>query len=118
MSLRDVAPESIEARLQELRLLGDQYAKAHARATAIEEGKKSKLAQLMKKYEREGHKTAAAQEREALADPEYQVLLEGLEAAVFDRERLRWQFKLAELSVGVWQTLQANRRSEQRAYGA
>lgn len=116
MSLRDVSPEQIEYRLQELRSLGDQYASAYSKASAIEEGKKSALARLMKEAEKLGHRTAAAQEREALASPEYKTLLDGLEAAVYDRERFRWQFKLAELSVGVWQTLQANQRQEQRAY--
>lgn len=118
MSIRDVTAEAIEARLHELRSLGDEYAKAYAKATAIEEGKKSLLARLMKEYEAAGHRTAAAQEREALADKRYQEFLDGLEAAVEIRESYRWRFKVAELSVGVWQTLQANQRQERNAYGA
>lgn len=118
MSLQDVPPEAIEARLHELRSLGDAYAKAHADASYLEEFRKSKKAILMKAAGELGHKTSAAQETEAYAHPEYQQLLKDLRDATELREKIRWQFKVAELSVGTWQTLQANRRQEQRAYGS
>ena len=98
--------------------VGDAYAKAFARAAALEEGKKSRLAVLMKKHEQLGHKTTAAQEREARADPEYQALIEALESAIEERERYRWTLELAKLSIGLYQTMQANQRQERRAYGA
>lgn len=116
MSLRDVSPEAIEARLAELRGLGDAYAKAHAEADYLDEFKKSKLAMLQKKYEALGHKTTAAQEREARADAEYVALLGALKTAVEEREKLRWQLRVVETGVGVWQTMQANQRQERRAY--
>lgn len=118
MSLRDVDPESIEARLHELRSLGDAYAKAHADAAYMEEFRKSKKAILMKVAGELGHKTSASQETEAYAHPEYVQLLSDLRAATELREKLRWQFKVAELSVGVWQTMRADERAERRAYGA
>jgi hypothetical protein len=118
MSLRDVSPEAIEQRLHELRSMADEYATAFSRAAALDEGRKSMVAKLMKKAELNGHRTSAAQEREALADPEYETLLKGLEVAVHERERLRWLFKVAELTIGVYQTMRADRRLEHKTYGA
>lgn len=110
--------ERIEARLQELRDMADKFASAYAERSHLEEMKKSKLAILMKQAEVDGHKTTAAQEREARAHSEYIALLEGLKVATEQSEKLRWQLEVAKLGVGVWQTLNANERAERRAYGA
>ena len=110
--------DRIEARLQELRDMADQFAKAYSERTYIEEMKKSKIAILMKQAEVEGHKTTAAQEREARAHPEYIALLDGLKVATEQSEKLRWQLEVAKLGVGVWQTLSANERAERKAYGS
>lgn len=110
--------ERIEARLNELRSMSEQFARAYAERSHLEEMKKSKLAMLMKMAEVEGHKTTAAQEREARAHAEYIELLEGLRVATEESERLRWHLEVAKLGVGVWQTLNANERAERRAYGA
>lgn len=118
MSLREVSAEAIESRLHELRSLSDAYAAAHAQASYLEEFRKSKKAILMKEAARDGHKTSASQETEAYANPEYQQLLLDMKVAVEQREKLRWHFEIAKLTVGVWQTQQANQRAEQRAYGA
>ena len=118
MSLRDVSAESVEQRLHELRDLGDEYSKAHAEASYLDEYRKSKLAILMKAAEVEGAKTSAAQETVARAHPEYIQLLEDLKTATEIREKHRWRFKVAELSIGVWQTMRADQRAEQRTYGA
>jgi len=110
--------DRIEARLQELRDMAADFASAYAQRTHLDEMKKSKLAILMKQAEIEGHKTTAAQEREARAHPEYLQLLEGLKIATEQSEHLRWQLEVAKLGVGVWQTMNANERAERRAYGA
>lgn len=109
--------DRIEARLQELRDMATGFAAAYADRCHLEEMKKSKLAILMKEAEVEGHKTTAAQEREARAHPDYIALLEGLKVATEQSEKLRWQLEVAKLGVGVWQTLNANERAERRAYG-
>ena len=108
---------SIEERLESLRQLAAAYAEAQSQRVYLEEFKKSKLAQLMKKYERD-YPTAAAQEREARADPEYIELLDGLRVATKNAEQARWELKIAEMGAGLWQTKQANVRAERRAYGA
>lgn len=114
MSVNDKA----EARLAELRTMAADYASAYAERNYLEEFKKSKLAMLMKQAEVDGHKTAAAQEREARADQDYVVLLQNLKTATEMSEQLRWHLEIAKLGVAVWQTSQANERAERRAYGA
>jgi hypothetical protein len=107
-----------EQRLAELRQMSEEYAKAYSERNYLEEFRKSKMAMLMKQAEIDGHKTAAAQEREARADPEYIALLLNLKTATEASERLRWHLEVAKLAVAVWQTQNANERAERRAYGA
>ena len=110
--------DAIEKRLTQLRETAGKYAKAYSQKEFLEDFKHSKLAILMKKYEKEGAKTSAAQEREARADPDYIALLEGLKVAVEESERLRWELKLAEIAIDIWRTKQASQRAERKAYGA
>ena len=112
-----LSDEKIESRMAELRELSATYAKAYATKSYLEEFKRSKLAILQKKYEPK-HKTTAAQEREARADPEYRELLEALREATEQSERLRWQLKWAEIGVEVWRTQESSKRAEKRGYGA
>ena len=113
-----LSDEKIESRMAELRTISARYSKAYAEKCYIEEFKKSKLAILSKAYEQKGHKTAAAQEREARADPEYLELLNGLLHSIEESERLRWQLKLAELAIEIWRTQESSKRAEKRGYGA
>ena len=113
-----MSTDKTEMRLQELRQMSEKYAEAYAERNYLEEFKKSKLALLMKQAEVDGHKTAAAQEREARADPEFIALLQNLRTATETSEKLRWHLEVAKLGVAVWQTTQANERAERRAYGA
>lgn len=110
--------EKVEARLAELRTMSEQFAKAYADRTYLEEFRKSKLAMLMRDFESKGFSTAAAQEREARASSEYIALLESLKTATEQSEKLRWHLEVAKLGVAVWQTQNANERAERRAYGA
>jgi len=113
-----LSDEKIEQRMRELRETAASYAKAHAQSEYLDEFKKSKLAILMKKAEREGHKTSVAQEREARCDADYLTLLDALKAAKEDSERLRWELKIAEIAVEVWRTQESSKRAEKRGYGA
>jgi hypothetical protein len=110
--------EAIERRMQELRELSKQYAKAKAQEGYLSEFKRSKLAMLMKAAEQDGHASAVAQEREARAHPAYLELLEGLRDAVERAESLRWQLNIAEIGADVWRTQEASKRAERRGYGA
>lgn len=108
---------AIETRLQELRDIAKKFAKAEADRHYLEEFKKSKLSILMKAFEVEGIKTAAGQEREARAHPDYITLLQGLRTATEEAERLFWELQIARTGAGLWQTQQANQRAERRGYG-
>lgn len=107
-----------EGLLVDYRQMSDDYAQAKAKRVYLEEFKKSQLAILMKAAEVKGFKTSAAQEREALAAPEYQQLLSGLQAAIESEERVRYNMKRIEMEIEIWRTLRADERMERKAYGA
>ena len=113
-----LSDERIELRMAELRELSATYASAYATKSYLEEFKKSKIAILQKKYQQLGHKTTAAQEREARADPEYLELLDALRDATEQSETIRWQLKNAELGIEIWRTQESSKRAEKRGYGA
>jgi hypothetical protein len=110
--------EKAEARLAEMREKSAIYSEAVAEKNYLEKFRESQLAILMKEYEALGHKTAAAQEREARADPKYILVLESLRTATEISEKLRWELEILKLGVAVWQTTQANERIERKGYGA
>jgi hypothetical protein len=109
--------QAVERRLDELRKLGDQAAKAKKILVMAEEGKKSKLAVLMKKYAAKGFDSAVAQEREARADPEMAQFIEAWGIAVEEYESARWQLEVAKIGVSAWQTVEATKRAEMKGYG-
>jgi len=88
------------------------YAKAKADRIYLEEFRKSKKALLMKDALGKGIEAANAQEREAYADPEYQILLRGLQEAIEAEETLKWMLEAARMKTDIWRTEQANIRLE------
>ena len=85
--------QQLEERLNELRELAGQYAKAEAERTYLTHFRQVKLAVLMKQCsivksgQHHLYPTTAAQEREARADPLYDEILQGLKAATEEAER-------------------------------
>jgi len=53
----------------------------------------------MKEFELQGHRTTAAQEREAYADPKYVQHLLALQQAVEQRERNKWLMVAAQARI-------------------
>jgi hypothetical protein len=104
--------DQAEARFIELEALADKYATAQAMAEHLGEFRKSKKALLMKDAEVNGHKTAAIQEREAYAAPEYVKLLEGLRAATEQALSAKWKLEIAKMRFEWARTKAANRRAE------
>lgn len=90
------------------------YANAKAQRVYLENFRKSKKALLMRDAELRGHKTAAMQEREAYADSGYVEVLEALQQATADEERLRWLMVAAEAKIEAWRTIEATKRAEAR----
>jgi hypothetical protein len=113
-----LSDEQVEKRMQQLRETVKLYAKAKADYEYLEDFKKSKIAILMKEAEKAGYATAAAQEREARANPEYLQVLEGLRVANEEAERLKRELWLAELGSEIWRTMESSRRAEMKGYGS
>lgn len=112
-----MSEEYLEKALDYIRDNAEKYAQAKAQRVYLMEFRKSKKAMLMREAELEGHKTAAAQEREAYANHEYVELLNGLKIAVEDEENYRYMMKAAEMKVDVWRTKESTKRQEMRQYG-
>lgn len=64
----------------------------------------------MKDALKRGVEAANAQEREAKADPAYEQLLSGLQAAIETEETLRWELESHRLDIEIWRTKQATER--------
>ena len=63
-------------------------------------------------------KSAAAQEREAYASPQYVHAVEQLAVAATDYEKLRALREAAKMQIEYWRSLNANQRSAERGYGS
>lgn len=83
------------------------YAKAKGELAHLEAFKSSLKAILMKKS---GENTAAAQEREAYAHPEYQNLCVAIGEATEKAELLKWRLTSAQLRFDAWRSEQASNR--------
>ena len=88
-----------------------KYAEAKANRTYIEQYLRSKKSLLM--AEEAG--TLGAQEMYAYAHPQYVELLLGLQVAVQEEERIKWQMEAAKLRFEHYKTISFNNRVEARA---
>ena len=104
--------QDLEARFAELEQLADDYAQAQAEAEHLSEYRKAKKATLMKEAEVAGKSTAAIQERDAYAHPDYLTLLLGLKEATARALSCKWRLELAKMRFEAWRTKAANRRAE------
>ena len=102
-----------EQTFHELRQKAAQYAQAEAERTHLSEFRKSKKAILMKQAEVEKPGlSAAAQEREAYAHPEYIELLDGLRYATEVALKLKFEMQVVQMQFETWRTKQSTRRAE------
>jgi len=107
---------SPEEAAETIRELAPRYGEAKAQRVYLEEFRRAKKALLMKDSLLLGEKAVNAQEREALADPEYLQLLKGLAVAIEREETLRWQIEAAKLDIEIWRTRQASERLVLRSH--
>lgn len=105
-----------EQHAEKIREKAAEYGKAKARRVYLEEYRRSKKALLMKDALKLKIEAANAQEREALANPEYKQLLEGLAAAVEIEETLKWELESHRLDIEIWRTKEATNRMQDRAH--
>ena len=105
-----------EEAAQAIRDKAPAYGEAKAQRVYLEEYKRTKRALLMKDALRLGIESAAAQEREAYADPAYHQLLKGLAVAIEAEETLKWELEAARLDIEIWRTREATNRMQDRAH--
>ncbi len=108
-------PINPQAAVEELWKAAPEHAKAKSERVYLEEFRKSKKALLMRDAELAGHKTAAAQEREAYSHPDYIAVLAGLRAAVEREELARWRMVSCQAAVEVWRSTEASNRAVDRS---
>ena len=92
-----------------------RYAQAKADRIYLDEFKRVKRALLMKAPMVAGFDSAASQEREAYAHPDYKKVLDGLATAIEKEETLRWHLMAAQMKTEIWRTESANDRMEGKA---
>lgn len=93
-----------EEAAQSIRDKAPQYGEAKAQRTYLEEFRRVKKSLLMKNALSMGIEAANAQEREALADPEYEQLIKGLARAIEIEETLKWELESHRLDIEIWKS--------------
>ena len=93
---------SPEKAAESIRMKAPRFGQAKGRRTYLEEYRRVQKAILMKDALTKGIEAANAQEREALADPEYKSLLTELQEAVEVEETLKWELESHRLDVEIW----------------
>lgn len=88
-----------------------KFAKAKASRVYLEGFLKSKKALLMAQCT---EKAVNAREQYAYAHPEYQQLLEGLQAAIEVEETIKWHMESARMRVDIWRSSEATNRNIER----
>lgn len=86
-------------------------AEAKAQRIYIEESLRSIKATHMKLH---ADMAVNAQEREAYASDEYRTALRGLQAAVYEEEKLRWLMVAAQAKIEIWRSMEASGRALDR----
>jgi len=110
--------EYMEGWLHEIRGLAQIYGSAKGRRVELEQYRKVKKAQLMRRYEKLGYEAVNKQEREAYADQEYMELVTGLGEATAQEAQAFWDLKLAEWKFEWWRSREATKRQEKASYRA
>jgi len=92
------------------------YAQAKSNRIGLELKLKTAKAILMKQAYLDGITQVAAQERDALADPEYMGLINDLMLAVKEEETLKYQLQASDLHIQIWRTREASERLAIRSH--
>ena len=92
------------------------YAHAKSSRIDIELKLKTTKAILMQQAFADGITQVAAQERDALANPIYNKLIDDLILAVNEEETLKFQIESSRLHINVWRTREASERLAIRSH--
>lgn len=107
---------SPEKAAESIRLKAPRFGQAKGRRTYLEEFRRVQKAILMKDALTKGIEAANAQEREALADPDYKKLIKDLQEAIEIEEMLKWELESHRLDIEIWRTRQASERLQIRSH--
>ena len=86
-----------------------QYAVAKSARIGCELKLKTAKAMIMRSVAGEFNQIAA-QEREALVNPEYTKIIDDLTAAVCIEEEMKYKLEASRLSIDIWRTREASER--------
>ena len=92
------------------------YADAKSNRIGFELKLKTIKAILMQQAFASGITQVAAQERDALANPNYIALIDELILAVKDEETLKYQLQASDLQIQIWRTREASERLAIRSH--
>jgi len=93
-----------------------EYAKAKSNRIGFELKLKTAKAILMKQAFANKVTQVAAQERDALANPDYIALIDELMLAVKEEETLKYQLQSSDLQIQIWRTREASERLAIRSH--
>jgi hypothetical protein len=102
-----ITDEEIETALFWLHDNASKAAQARADRIYLESYSKVLVAKIMKEHP---SLSGVAQEREAYADPRYEMHLKGLHEAVLQDHKLTWLKDSCKAKMEAWQTMSANIR--------
>jgi hypothetical protein len=105
-----------EEAAEKIREKAPAYGNAKAQRVYLEEFRRVQKSLLMKDALAMGIEAANAQEREALADPQYNQLLKGLSVAIEQEETLRWELESLRLEIEIFRTKEATNRLVNRSH--
>lgn len=108
-----------QERIVQLHHLGKKYAAAKADCEHLKHFRKSKLAMLKIKYQKEdSRRSNIACGDLARIDPEYLEVLNGLKVAIETSEAALWELKTSHAGINIWQTQRADERAELKVQSA
>lgn len=110
--------EERERRIHEINERIEEFAKSKSQRVYLEHYRKVLKARLMKQAMVDGHKTTAAQEREAESSDEYDEVLRGLKEATYAETKSYWFLEKSKMEFEAWRTRMATARAEAKRYGA
>lgn len=100
--------QEVEAAVDWLRDTANEAAQKRAERLYLDEYRKVLRAKLMKQHM---DLPVSAQEREALADPQYAEHLQALKTAIDEDEKMRFLRVAAEAKIEAWRSMNANHRA-------
>ena len=100
--------QEVEAAVDWLRDTAQEAAQKRAERLYLDEYRKVLRAKLMKQHM---DLPVSAQEREALADPQYAEHLQALKTAIDEDEKMRFLRVAAEAKIEAWRSMNANHRA-------